>query len=150
MTTTKKQTNYINREELQSYVKNHHLSVGALRKFLEKNPDLTDDTPVVIQRVEDMYYDGFEFNGSQTNGWGVWAHAGDSYYSAKSMNERMLEEIETRARGEEWQYPKIEDPTEFITDLNDKELLDKYSPAWCIFTDKEKDITYITNELKNT
>lgn len=143
MTTKTKQANYINREELQSYVKNHHLSVGALRKFLEKNPDLTDDTPVVIQRVEDMYYDGFEFNGSHTTGWGVWAHAGDSYYSAKSMNERMLEEIKTRARGEEWQYPKIEDPTEFITDLEDKELLDKYSPAWCIFTDKEKDITYI-------
>ena len=143
METTKKQINYIDREELQSYLKNGHLSVGSLRRFLKKNPELSDDTPVVIQRVEDMYYDGFDFNGSQTNGWGVWPHKGESYWSAESMNKRMLEEIETRESGKEWQYPKIEDPNEFIYDLEDKGLLDLYSPAWCIFTDKEKDITYI-------
>jgi len=36
------------------------------------------------------------------SGWGVWPHKGESYWSAESMNKRMLEELETRASSEEW------------------------------------------------
>ena len=39
-------------------VKNHHgLSVGDLRKFLKDNPDLTDDAPVLVERIEDFYFE---------------------------------------------------------------------------------------------
>ena len=48
-------------EDLSSY--KDYLTVGKLRKYLEQHPELPDDANVLIQRVEDKYY--------EKNGWGV-------------------------------------------------------------------------------
>lgn len=39
-----------------------NMSVGSLRKFLDENKDLKDDVAVVIERVEDRYF--------EKNNWG--------------------------------------------------------------------------------
>ena len=41
-------------------VKGHYMTVGHLKKELEKYPD---DALVVSQRIEDMYYDGVDISG---------------------------------------------------------------------------------------
>lgn len=33
-----------------------YLNMGIMREFVARNPDLPDDTPVFIHRVEDMYF----------------------------------------------------------------------------------------------
>lgn len=51
----------IKKEDLSDY--KHYLTVGDLRAFLEFN-DLPDSAHVMIQRVEDMYY--------EQHGWAVY------------------------------------------------------------------------------
>ena len=48
-------------EDLSKY--KDYLTVGKLKKFLEEHPELPDDANVLIQRVEDRYY--------EKNGWVV-------------------------------------------------------------------------------
>ena len=79
----------LSREELSN--QHHFLSVGDLKKFLRDNPDLTDDAPVVVERIEDIYF--------KNNGWGVYLKEGDSYYWKSKLNEDMKEEIERRKSG---------------------------------------------------
>ena len=106
-------------EDLSKY--EDYLTVGKLKKFLEENPELPDDSLVLIQRVEDKYY--------EENGWGVVMREGYWYYQFLENNLRMEEEIFRREHGEEPQYD-LEDPSKHITELND-EYKEQYHPAWC-------------------
>lgn len=47
---------------------NHHLTVGDLKKFLNKH-NLPDNAVVLIQRVEDIYYEKHQ--------WGVYLKEGE-------------------------------------------------------------------------
>ena len=53
--------NILTKEDLSKY--SDFLSVGQLRKFLA-DPQIQDDALVMIERVEDVYY--------EKNGWGVY------------------------------------------------------------------------------
>jgi hypothetical protein len=97
-----------------------NLKVGDLRKFLEENTDLTDDAPVLVQRVEDIYF--------ERNNWPVYMKEGFLYRSFEQMNDRMMEEIERRSRGEDPHY-EMEHPEKYIHSLGDEER-EQYVPTW--------------------
>ena len=50
----------------------HYLTVGELKKFLEET-NLPDNSPVLIQRVEDFYYEKW--------GWGVYMKENENSFS---------------------------------------------------------------------
>lgn len=110
-----------NKLTLEDLKTRYGLKVGDLRKFLDENPGLSDDAPVLVERIEDFYF--------EKNGWGVYLKEGESYHDIKSMNERMNEEIERRARGEEPHYG-MEDPSKYIRELTDEDM-NQYIPTWC-------------------
>lgn len=81
----------IGKDRLESFRKNGYLTIGGLKKWLEKNSDLPDDSLVMVQRVEDKYYDGIDISGmrgaegilppgSKSNGW-------DVYYKESDLGE---------------------------------------------------------------
>lgn len=146
--------NKITKEDLKK--RQAGLTVGGLKKFLlENNPP--DDAPVLIQRVEDKYFEGVDISGiggckstkngiyppgSKATGWGVYLKRGEHYFAAENFNKEMNEEIKRRANGEEPEYD-IEDPSKFIVKL-DEGLMEQYSPAWCCVGYKDDpDILFI-------
>jgi hypothetical protein len=113
----------------------HYLTVGGLKKSIERL-NLTDEAKVVIQRVEDVYYN--------KHGWGVMLKEGEHYHNAIHMNKNMKEEIARRERGEEPEYPKMDDPIKYIfEDEVLKELKEQYNPAWGVVEYKDKDFLFI-------
>ena len=118
-------------EDLSSY--KDYLTVGKLRKYLEQHPELPDDANVLIQRVEDKYY--------EKNGWGVVLKEGYHYQMNKTHNIRMEEEIRRRKNGEHPKY-ETEDPSALIMELTD-DLKEQYHPAWSCLKYKDDDNLYI-------
>lgn len=118
-------------EDLSKY--KDYLTVGKLKKFLEEHPELPDDANVLIQRVEDRYY--------EENGWGVVMKEGYWYHAISDKNKEMEDEILRRENGEEPQYD-LEDPSKFITELNDG-YKEQYHPAFCCLRYKDDDNLYI-------
>ncbi len=118
-------------EDLSRY--KDHLTVGRLKEFLEKHPELPDDALVLAQRVEDVYY--------EKNGWGVVMKEGYHYHSYKENNIRMEEEIKRRKNGEHPKYD-MEDPSKFIVELDDT-MKEQYHPAWCCLKYKGDNNLYI-------
>ena len=110
-----------------------YLTVGKLRKFLEQNPELPNDSLVLIQRVEDMYY--------EKGGWGVVLKEGHYYNMVKTNNVRMQEEIQRRKNGEHPKY-EMEDPSKYITELTD-EWKEQYHPAWTCLRYRDDNNLYI-------
>lgn len=135
--------NIITREELLS--KTHHrLTMGALRKFVLNNPDILDTAPVMCERIEDSYFNPREWAGGKSEGWRVLLEEGENYHSMKKLNQNMEEEIIRREKGEELQYPKIQNPEEYKVELTD-DLKDQYFESWCISKSKDNRIVYICN-----
>lgn len=83
-----KQPEQITGPQLERFRKNGYLTIGRLRKWIEENKDLPDDSLVMVQRVEDKYYDGIYIDGlrgpdgillpgSKTEGWNVYYKESD-------------------------------------------------------------------------
>ncbi len=98
----------------------HFLTVGDLLKFIEEN-QIPMTAPVMIQRVEDVYY--------KNHGWGVYLKKGEHYRDSERTNQLMNEEIDRRLKGEEPNFPNIENPAKYIVDT-DAEMMEQYHPAW--------------------
>jgi hypothetical protein len=115
-------------------VKNHHgLSVGDLRKFLKDNPDLTDDAPVLVERIEDFYF--------EKNGWGVVLKEGEHYHYIKQSNQNMLDEIARRERGEDPEYG-MENPSDYIQEPTEEDM-NQYIHTWCCVKYKDENALFI-------
>jgi len=115
----------ITKEEMLNYSsKWHYCTVGDLKKHIEKF-NIPDTAPVVVQRVEDVYY--------EKHGWSVYLKEGECYHNTVNMNENMREEIARRERGEEPEYSLIDDPSKYIVEDEESlnELKDQYRPVWC-------------------
>ena len=136
----------LSEEELKDSYK-HYLTVGKLKKILNET-NLPDDGKVMVQRIEDRYYNGNDISGlsgcsdtedgifppgSRNGGWGVHLKKGYQFHSIINSNKTMKEEIARRERGEEAEYPKIEDPNKYICEDEEvlREAMDQYHPAWC-------------------
>lgn len=93
---------------LEEYVKifqnSHGLKMSDLRDFVNKNPQIPGDTMVVVERVEDRYF--------ENHGWHVYDHPGWFYNTYLSFNNSMDEENERRKMGEKPEFGEIEYPLE--------------------------------------
>ena len=118
-----------------------HFTMESLRRFVKENEELSDDVPVVIERVTDNYFEGRELNGVQIGGWDVLKVEGYHYHSSLEWNNKMQKEIERRERGEEPEYD-MENPSEFIFGEEKlEEMKEQFYIGEGITTDKE--IIYI-------
>jgi hypothetical protein len=112
-----------------------NITVGKLKEFINKN-NIPDTAKIVVERVEDYYYD----NG----GWGTLKQKGELWWNQHNLNHRMLEEIELRKSGEKGEYG-MDDPSIYIMDEKDmEELYVEYTPVWCpVFYDKDDNILFL-------
>jgi hypothetical protein len=149
--------NKINKKDLYRYTGNGFLTVGRLKEFLEKH-NLPDDAPVIVERVEDRYYEGNDISGmpgctdtedgiyppgSKSSGWGVYLKKGDPYHNVETINIRMKDEIRRRKSGEPGEFPGIEDPEKHIQELSD-DLKTQYHPVWCpVFYKDDPDVLFL-------
>ena len=121
----------LTKEDIKKY--KNHLTVGGLKEFVKKN-GIPDDAKIMIQRVEDFYF--------ERNDWGVYLKEGVTYHSAKKMNENLLKESKRRECGLEPEYD-IEDPLSNIIEIGD-ELKEQYHPAWsCVNYKDDQDFLFI-------
>jgi hypothetical protein len=114
----------------------YYLTVGRLKEMIEEYK-IPDEANVLTQRVEDVYY--------KKHGWGVILKEGDHYHSVISMNEKMIDEIARRERGEEPYYPQIKDPNDYIREnkkhLN--EMKEQYTPVFCVAGYKDSGFLFL-------
>jgi hypothetical protein len=113
-----KQLRNLTKEDLNKY-KQQYLTIGKLRKFIEDNSDLSDDSLIMIERIEDVYYEKYN--------WGVYKK--DSYYS--NMIKQINENIDNGVYNNKKEYPI---PPEKIKILPEEleEFKDEFHPAWGI------------------
>jgi hypothetical protein len=127
----------------EEFLKNRSdFTMKSLRRFVKKNKDISDDVPIVIERVEDTYFEARVWHdGTNINGWDVLEVEGYQYHSALANNKRMIEEVEWREKGNEKRF-SLENPLESI--FNEQELnaiKEQFYSGQCIVTDGE--IIYI-------
>ena len=114
-----------------------HFTMESLRRFVKENEELSDNAPILIERVTDNYFQKRDFNGSEISGWDVLKVEGYHYHSSLAWNEKMQEEIERRERGEEPEY-EMENPSEFIFGEEKlEEMKEQFYIGEGITTDKE-------------
>ena len=119
------------------------LTMKDLRKFVAKNPQIKDNTKVLVERIEDVYFEGKEWNNKQIDGWKVFLVEGYNYWNTSDFNEKMREEIKNREI-EKGKYSKKLNPQEAIVELTD-DLKEQFHPASCITKDNNEDFVYIYN-----
>ena len=131
------------KEELLN--KRSEFTMKRLRQFVEDNKEMSDDVPIVIERIQDWYFkDKTLQDGTKISGWEVLKVEGYCYHSALSFNKNMDEEILRRKNGEEWEYPKIENPLKFKYNKKALEKLkEEFYRGFCISVDNKKEIIYI-------
>ena len=114
-----------------------HFTMESLRRFVKENKDLRGDTPVVIERVTDNYFQKRDFNNNEISGWDVLKVEGYHYHSSLAWNEKIQAEIQRRERGEEPEYD-MENPSEFIFGEEKlEEMKEQFYIGEGITTDKE-------------
>ena len=119
----------LSKQELQDYT---CLTVGELKKFLNKH-QISDDSIVVVQRVEDVYYD--------KNHWGVYLKEGDIFCQTKQWNK----DVESGKYLDKEKYPKINPNKLRMVPVEEmKELMEQYHPIWsCVRYKDDKDILFL-------
>lgn len=129
--------NIINNMEIfskEDLFKNHNLrlTVGDLKEFIYKN-NLSDDAILVVQRVEDKYY--------EQNGWRVYLKEA---YNSNYMRQ-WNEDIESGKYLDKDEFPDLDENTLIpYTEEQIKNCMEQYTPAWCCVNYKEdKDILFI-------
>lgn len=123
----------LNKEELLSYLNHGYMTVGALKKFIEKH-EVPDDALVVVQRVEDFYY--------EDHGWKVYLKEAEHSNWMKSYNDAL-------DRGEfddKEKYPDFKD--EMRKKFTEEQIIEassQYHPAWCpvLYEGDGKEILFI-------
>lgn len=119
------------KEELLSKT-GHSLRMKDLREFVEKNKEMGDDAPVIVEHVTDTYFQD-----------DVLKVEGYDYHSSLEWNEKMRKEIEFRKVGE-GEYEDALNPLEAIFGEKElEEMKEQFYQPHCITTDKE--IVYIYN-----
>lgn len=130
------------KEELLSKT-GHSLTMANLREFVEKNKEIKDDAPVIVERVEDRYFEERPYHdGTTISGWDVLKVEGYHYHSSLEWNIKMQEEEDRRKRGEEPEYDRLENPLKAIFGEKElEEMKEQFYQPHCITTDSE--VVYI-------
>lgn len=108
----------------------HFCTVGDLRKFLEKN-NLPDDAKVLVQRIEDRYFDN--------HNWGTINKEGEQYNDAIQYNK----EIDEGKYEDKEQYPLIKFPLIKFSEEDLESFKERYIVAWCPVKFKDDDNLYL-------
>lgn len=113
-----------------------------LREFVENNKDLDDESPCVVERVEDSYFQERPwYDGTTIGGWDVLKVEGYHYHNSLEWNRQMQEEADRRERGEEPEYG-MDNPLDHIFGEKElEEMKEQFYQPHCITTDNE--IIYI-------
>jgi len=121
----------INKEELKSGYQDF-LTVGKLKKFLKEH-NLPDHAKVMIQRVEDIYF--------EKNHWDVYLKEGERSYSYRQWNKDIQNEEYLNER------PKLKEAKEDLHVFTEEEIRGasaQYHPAWsCVRYKGEGDLLFI-------
>jgi len=123
--------NQISEEKLKNGFE-FYLTVGKLKQFIEDN-NLPDDAKVMIQRVEDKYYDN--------HNWGSYLKKGEHYHYALQHNK----DIENGKYLNKEEYPNInEDNLIPYTEEELKGSMEQYHPAFCcVYYKDDEDLLFI-------
>jgi uncharacterized membrane protein len=123
----------LNKEELLSYLNHGYMTVGALKKFIEKH-EIPDDALVVVQRVEDFYYEDHD--------WKVYLKESEHSNWMKSYNDALDKgEFDDKEK-----YPDFKD--EMRKKFTEEQIIEassQYHPAWCpvLYEDDGKEILFL-------
>jgi len=126
----------LTREKLLKYRDGGYMTVGRLKEFLTDH-QIADEALVVIERVEDAYYEKPEKRDSE---WGVYLKDGEGVYHARKWNK----DIKGKYLDKE-QYPRI-DPDNLVAYTEDQiqAMKVQYHPAWCcVKYNNESEILFI-------
>ncbi len=123
----------MNKEELLSYRNHGYMTVGTLKKFIGDH-QISDESIVVVQRIEDLYY--------EDHGWKVYLKEAEGSNWMKSYNDAL-------DRGEfddKEKYPDFKDEMRVkFTEQQITEASSQYHPAWCpvLYEDDGKEILFL-------
>jgi hypothetical protein len=122
----------LSKEKLLSYIKSGYLTVGRIKEFIEKH-ELSDDSIIVVQRVEDIYY--------EKHHWSVYLKEGEHAHSAKEWNK----DIENGKYLDKAKYPKMkEENLKPFTEEQIRQSMEQYSPIWsCVRYKDDKDVLFL-------
>lgn len=141
--------NKITKEELLSS-RADRLTMKDLRKFVNNNPQIKDNTPILTERVEDRYFEGIDISGmsgqkegDKSDGWKVFLVEGYNYWNISQFNKKMQTEIENRKAGKGKYSTKL-NPEENIINLTD-DFKEHFFSSWCITKENDDSIVYIYN-----
>jgi hypothetical protein len=143
------QVNELTLEKLKTGWKDY-LTVGELKAALEKYPD---EAKVLVQRVEDRYYEGVDISGltgtlsdgsvgvlpegTKADGWPVVLKKSSAYYHALDWNKEMHEEVLRKIAGEKPEFGFDNPEERLYTEEEIESMKDQYSPAWCVVQYKD-------------
>ena len=123
---------YLEQQQKKQSSGYHNLKLKDLRKLIANTYTMDENTPVLVERVEDKYF--------ERNGWTTYKSiSGMTYDSHLTFKKELLQE--------DWQeeYPKM---TEELRDsiINQSEAdfyTEQFYAAWCVIADKENKIIKI-------
>lgn len=147
--------NIITKKDLKSYRSGCYLTVGQLKKFVYDN-NISDDAIVLLERVEDSYFDGSDISGcsgckdtengifppgSKANGWSVYLKNGEQYYYGIEWNQK----VDSDYYLDNEEYHNFN--TNMLVKYTEEELemmKDQYHIAFCCTIEEDnKDILFI-------
>lgn len=114
----------LTKDDLLKYKNLHYMTVGRLREFLD-DTKLPDDAIVVIERVQDVYY--------EKHNWGAYLHENDHTRHMRHFN-RCIENGTVKDI-----FDGIEDDTKPYTEEEIKDAMTQYHPAWCAWERNDDD-----------
>lgn len=121
----------IDKDDIKKY--SHHLTVGRLKEFLDEH-NLPDDAIVMVQRIEDRYF--------ENNNWSVYLKEGEEYHNAIKWNK----DIDSKKYHNKNDYPNMKHP-EKLKKFSKKELeemKDQYFHLFCpVYYKDDKDILFL-------
>lgn len=120
----------LSKEEL---LKHHRYTFKDLKKFINDH-NISEDAMIVVERVEDYYY--------EYNSWGVILKEGEQYWNCIKWNE----DIENGVYLDKVNYPNMDPKTlKMIPEEDIEKSKDQYHPIFCAvqFEKGENDVIYL-------
>lgn len=109
----------------------HNLKLKDLRKLVANTYSMDENTPVLVERVEDKYF--------EKNGWSTYKGLNQFYHQGSKLREDL--------KKENWMedYPDLlqKERDSIINETETDYYTDQFYAAWCIIADKENKIIKI-------
>lgn len=104
----------------------HSWTVGQILRFIEKH-NIPDDALILLQRVEDKYFEKSEWNGVKMNGWTTIKKEGEQYHYLTRWNN----DVDSGKYLDKEEYPLMTE--EYLKKATEEELensKDQYYPCF--------------------